>query len=162
MTNSNPYNQYKQNSINTSSPEELTLMLYNGLIKFIMLAQVGVDEKDLEKTNNAIIRAQDIVLEFQNTLNMDIEISNSLDLIYDYMYRRLIEANFKKSKEVLEEVLNYAKELRDTWAQAMKIAKQPQKKAVGSDEVQPQMKPMQPQTQSSQSGINPYRAQMAR
>lgn len=124
MVSNNGYNQYKQNSINTATPEELTLMLYNGLVKFIMQAQTGIEEKNLEKANNSIIRSQDIIREFQVTLNMKYEVAHSLALIYDYMYRRLVEANMKKDRELLEEVLGFAKELRDTWAQAMKLAKQ--------------------------------------
>jgi flagellar protein FliS len=125
MFANNGYNQYKENSINTATPEELTLMLYNGLVKFIMQAQSAIDAKNMEKTNNGIIRAEAIIKEFQATLNMDYEVSESLDLLYDYMYRQLIEANLKKDKDILEEVLGYAKELRDTWAQAMKLAKHP-------------------------------------
>ncbi|MCX7920753.1 MAG: flagellar export chaperone FliS [Clostridia bacterium] len=118
------YEQYKESSVLTASPEELTLMLYNGLVKFIMKAQQGLDEKNLEKVSNSIIRAQDIIVEFRTTLDMKYEISKNLELIYDYMHRQLIDANLKKDKEILEEVLGLAKELRDTWAQAMKIAKQ--------------------------------------
>jgi len=118
------YNQYKENSIFTARPEELTLLLYNGLIKFIMQGQLAIDEKDIEKAHNSLIRAQDIVNEFQVSLDKKYEIFNSLALLYDYMHRRLIEANIKKDKEILAEILGYAKELRDAWAQAMKIARQ--------------------------------------
>jgi len=121
------FNQYKWNSIYTSTPEELTLMLYNGLIKFIMQAHCGLDEKDMERTSLSIIRAQDIVLHFRSTLDMKYEVSQGLDSLYEYMYRRLIEANIKKDKDILGEILGMAKELRDTWGQAMKLAKQPQR-----------------------------------
>lgn len=124
MTLADAYNQYKENTVYTASPEELTLMLYNGLVKFIMLAQAGIDEHDMEKTNTNIIKAQNIVLNFQNTLDMKYEVSQNLDLLYDFMYRRLVEANIKKDKSMLDEVLGLVKDLRDTWAQAMKIAKQ--------------------------------------
>jgi len=124
MVSNNGYNQYKQNSINTATPEELTLMLYNGLVKFIMQAQTAIEEKNFEKANNSIIRSQDIIREFQVTLNMKYEVAHNLALIYDYMHRRLVEANIKKDKDILDEVLGFAKELRDTWAQAMKLAKQ--------------------------------------
>jgi flagellar secretion chaperone FliS len=123
MLMNNAYSKYKENSVFTASPEELTLMLYNGLVKFIMQAQLSVEEKSLEKANRSIIRAQDIIMEFQTTLDMKYEISQNLALLYDYMYRRLLDANIKKDKAILEEVLGFAKELRDTWAQAMKIAK---------------------------------------
>ncbi len=120
------YDQYKQNSIYTSTPEELTLMLYNGLVKFIMQAQAGIDEKNIEKAANSIVRAQNIVLNFRETLDMKYEVSEGLDALYEYMYRRLVEANIKKDPEVLAEILGMVRELRDTWAQAMKLAKHPQ------------------------------------
>lgn len=123
MMVNNGYNQYKENSVYTATPEELTLMLYNGLVKFIMLAQSAIDEKNIERANNSIIRAQDIVREFQVTLDMKYEVSKHLDSIYDYMYRRLIQANIKKDKAILEEMLEMAKDLRDTWTQAVKLAK---------------------------------------
>lgn len=126
MTMDKAYNQYKQNSVYTSSPEELTLMLYNGLIKFIMRAQNAILEKDIEKAANSIVRAQDIVLHFRETLDMKYEISQGLDALYEYMFRRLVEANVRKDQEILGEILEMAKELRDTWAQAMKLAKHPQ------------------------------------
>lgn len=123
MFTNNGYNKYKENSIKTASPEELTLMLYNGLVKFLMQAQAAIDEKNIEKANNSIIRAKSIVKEFQITLNMDYEVSANLDSIYNYMYRQLVQANIKKDRSIIDEVLGYAKDLRDTWSQAMKIAK---------------------------------------
>jgi flagellar protein FliS len=121
--------QYKENSIYTASPEELTLMLYNGLIKFIMQAQMAIDEKNIEKAHNCIIRAENIIVEFQATLDKGYDVSNNLLLIYDYMNRRLMDASIKKDKEILNEVLGFAKDLRDTWTQAMKIAKQQMQKS---------------------------------
>ncbi len=131
---SNGYNQYKENSVNTASPEELTLMLYNGLVKFLMQAQAGVETQNLEKANNGMVKAQAIIVEFMTTLDKSFEVSNNLELLYDYMYRRLVEANLNKDKAILEEVLSMAKELRDTWAQAMKLAKT-QVPAVAESEV---------------------------
>ncbi|NLM74434.1 MAG: flagellar export chaperone FliS [Clostridiaceae bacterium] len=119
----NAYNQYKENSINTASPEELTLMLYNGLIKFIMRGIDSIEKKNIQEANTNIIRAQDIVQEFINTLDMRYEISKNLVSIYDYLLRRLIDANITKDKEILEEVLGFAKVLRDTWEEAMKLSK---------------------------------------
>lgn len=119
----NAYNQYKENTINTSSPEELTLMLYNGLVKFIMRGIDCIDKHNIPEAHNNIIRAQDIVKEFMNTLDMQFEVSKSLYAIYDYLLNRLVEANIAKDKSIMEEVLGFAKVLRDTWEQAMKAAK---------------------------------------
>lgn len=123
MVINNGFDQYRENSINTAAPEELTLMLYNGLVKFIMQSQNAMDNNNIEKANTGILRAQAIVKEFQATLDMKYDISKYLDSIYEYMYRRLIEANLKKDRDILDELLGYAKDLRDTWTQAMKIAK---------------------------------------
>lgn len=122
--NKSAYNHYKENSVYTATPEELTLMLYNGLVKFLLLAQSAIVEKDLEKANNSIIRAQDIIVHFQATLDMKYEVSNGLDELYEFMYRQLLEANIKKDTKIVEDVLSLAKDLRDTWQQAMKLAKQ--------------------------------------
>lgn len=118
------FQQYQNNMVKTASPQELTLMLYNGLIKFLNLAKLGIEEKSIEKANNNILRAQDIIVEFMSTLDMDYEVSKGLMSLYDYMNRRLVQANIKKDKAIVEEVLGFAEELRDTWAQAMKLAKQ--------------------------------------
>lgn len=126
----NAYNQYKENSVFTASPEELTLMLYNGLVKFIMRGMDSIERKDIQGANTNIIKAQNIVSEFMNTLDMKYELSGSLNSIYDYMLRRLIDANIAKDKEILNEVLGFANVLRDTWEQAMKIAKQQNRKPV--------------------------------
>lgn len=116
--------QYKENSIFTATPEELALMLYNGLIKYIIQAQKAMENgKDLVKAHNSIIRAQNILIYMQNTLDRKYDISTNLYLLYDYMCRRLIDANVKKSCEILEEVLGLARELRDTWVEAMKIVR---------------------------------------
>ncbi|MEG6612758.1 flagellar export chaperone FliS [Pseudoclostridium thermosuccinogenes] len=123
MVINNPYAQYKENSVYTATPEELTLMLYNGLVKFILQGINAIEEKNIKKASDCLIRCQDIITEFRATLDMNYEISKSFDSIYDYMYRRLIDANIRKDKAILEEVLGYAKELRDTWQEAMKLAK---------------------------------------
>ena len=124
--------KYQENSILTASPEELTLMLYNGLVRYIIQASKSIDEKNTERAHDCIIYAQDIIAEFQATLDLKYDISQNLMLLYDFMHRRLIDANVKKDKEILNEVLRLAKELRDTWEQAMKLAKtqtQPEQKA---------------------------------
>ncbi len=118
------FNAYQANSVTNAKPEELTLMLYNGLIRFIIQAQKGMEENDLSKTNDNIIKAENILLEFQATLDNQYEISHNLFLLYDYMYRRLVDANLKKDPAILAEVLRFATELRDTWAQVMKNAKE--------------------------------------
>ncbi|NLK74467.1 MAG: flagellar export chaperone FliS [Clostridiales bacterium] len=113
---------YQGNKVMTASPAELTLMLYDGAIKFCNIAIMAIEKDDKEKANLNIIKAENIIMEFRNTLDMSQPISKELDLLYDYIYRRLIDANIKKDKEIIEEVLGYLRELRDTWKEAMKEA----------------------------------------
>jgi flagellar protein FliS len=124
MHQNNVSKHYKENAIFTMSPEELTLALYNGLVKFLMKAEEAILEKRYEEGNKNLVRAQEIIYEFVLTLDMNYPISNSLALMYDYMLRKIIEANVKKDSEMIAEVVQYAKELRDTWQSAMKIAKE--------------------------------------
>lgn len=122
MTN-NVYQQYQQNSIMTASPEELTLMLYNGAIKFVNLAKHHIENKDIEKANEAIIRAQDIINELNDTLDMSYDISNNLRSLYTFIIDKLIDANIRKDTSYLDEILPILEELRDTWKEAMKEAR---------------------------------------
>lgn len=123
MAINNPYQTYQQNSVTTASPQELTLMLYNGCLKFIKLAKRAMDEGNIQEKNTNLIKAQNIIQEFQITLDRDIAISEGLAQIYDYIYRRLIEANMKNDLAILEEAEGQVKELRDTWKEAMALVK---------------------------------------
>ncbi len=117
------YSQYKENSIMTARPEDLTMMLYSGLVKFIMQGMNHVESSRIEEANNSIKRAQDILIELKSSLDMKYELSEGLDSIYEYMLNRLIEANIYKDTAILDEILSYARSFRDTWAEAMKLAR---------------------------------------
>ena len=123
MTANNAYAKYKEQSVTTATPEELTLMLYNGCIKFINLAEVFIDEKNIEKANINIIKAQDIIRELNITLNMDYEVSENLRQLYSFVNERLIEANLRKGKKPLLEAKEIVTELRDTWKEAMALSR---------------------------------------
>ncbi len=122
MTN-NPYSKIKQNSIMTASPQELTLMLYDGAIKFGNQAKVAMVAGEIEKTHKLIMRVEAIIEEFQATLDMSFEVSEGMAAMYDYISRRLYEANLQKDPEILEEALGFIREMRSTWKEAMQIAK---------------------------------------
>ncbi len=125
MVMNNAYNQYQNNAILTASPQDLTLMLYNGAIKFCNQAIKAIDEQDMESAHEHIIRAEDIIQEFMITLDDKYPIAETFKTMYYYINQRLIEANMDKDKTILEEVLGYLRELRDTWKEAMKLAKAP-------------------------------------
>ncbi|MFA5523950.1 MAG: flagellar export chaperone FliS [Tissierellales bacterium] len=123
MAYNNIYQQYQQNSVMTASPEELTLMLYNGAIKFINLGKHHIENKQVEKANEAIKRAQDIIYELNNTLDMTYEVSNNLRSIYTFVLEKLVDANIRKDANFLDEALPLIEEIRDTWKEAMKEAR---------------------------------------
>lgn len=120
---------YKNQQIMTASPQELTLMLYNGAIRFTSESIIALENNDLNKSHTANLRAQDIVREFIYTLDMQYEISQNWAALYEYINYRLTQANIKKDKEMLVEARGLLTELRDAWHQAMKAVRMPE--AVG-------------------------------
>lgn len=119
----NPYQKYKQSSIMTATPEELVLLLYNGAMKFLKQAVLHLENKDISQAHNAIIRVQNITLEFMSTVDRNYEVGKNLYSLYEYMYNRLVQANISKQIDILEEIYDMYKELRDTWEEAIKIAR---------------------------------------
>ena len=93
MMMNNAYDQYNRNKIMTASPAELTLMLYEGAIKFCNIAIIGIEKNDIQKAHDNIMKVQRIIEEFQITLNFDYEIANDFNNVYNYLIRRLREAN---------------------------------------------------------------------
>ncbi|WP_404322641.1 flagellar export chaperone FliS [Cytobacillus firmus] len=126
MAVSNPYQSYQQNSVNTASPGELTLMLYNGCLKFIHQAKKAIEEKNIEMKNTNIQKAQSIIQELMVTLNMDIEVSKNIMSLYDFMNRSLMEANIKNDVSILAEVEGLVTEFRDTWKEVIQVNRQKQ------------------------------------
>ena len=122
MIKSNGYAAYANSKVATATPAELTLMLYDGAIKFCNISIIALAEKDLEKAHNNIIKVENIISEFQITLNHKYPVAKDFDAVYKYLKERLVEANVKKDKEVLEEVLEHLRTMRDTWKEVMKVA----------------------------------------
>ncbi|MCD7724739.1 MAG: flagellar export chaperone FliS [Clostridiales bacterium] len=124
MPTQNPYEQYQRNKILTAKPAEITLMLYEGAIKFCNIAIMAIDSNDVEKAYHNIMRTQRIIEEFRNTLDRKYPVSEDFDRIYIYLLQRLYVANIKKDKEILEEVNTHLRSLRDTWKEVMKKCNQ--------------------------------------
>ena len=120
MVGQNPYAQYNNSKILTASPAELTLMLYEGAIKFCNIAIMGIEQKDVEKAHVNIVKVQRIIDEFRATLDRKYPVSEDFDRVYVYILQRLFEANVKKDKEILEEVLEHLRSMRDTWKEVKK------------------------------------------
>ena len=119
----NPYQQYQNNSVMTATPGELTLMLYNGAIKFCNLAIEAIEQNDLQKAHQSNLRAQDIITELQATLDTKYEISKDMDRLYTFIKELLIEGNIRKESQKLVDARDLIREFRDTWQQVIKTAR---------------------------------------
>lgn len=117
---SNKLNAYQRNAILTASPPELTLMLYEGAIKFCNIAIIAIEKKNFEEANVNLKKAQAIITELRVTLNHKYPVWEDFERVYDWIYRRLIEGNIHKDIEVVEDALKYIREMRDTWKEVMR------------------------------------------
>ena len=113
--NQNIAQEYNRNKILTASPAELTLMLYEGAIKFCNIAMIAIEKGDLQKAHTNIKKAEDIITEFKVTLNHKYPVEK----IYDYIYSLLVNANVKKDPEILNQALVEIRGMRDTWKEVM-------------------------------------------
>lgn len=125
----NPYQQYTQNKVFTATPGELTLMLYDGIIKFSKRAKVAIEQKNIQDANEALLRSQNIIRELMITLKTEYEVAKQLEKLYDFMLNNLIEANLKKDAKYVDEVIELAQDLHDTWKEAIKLERQQRKRA---------------------------------
>lgn len=117
----NAYVQYNNSKILTASPAELTLMLYEGAIKFCNIAETAIDQKDVQKAHANIVKTQKIVDYLRQTLDMKYPVAKDFENIYVYLEDRLVQANIKKDREILEECLGHLRSVRDTWKEVMRI-----------------------------------------
>ena len=123
MMLNNPYAQYTNNRIATASPGELTLMLYEGAIKFCNIGIIGIEEQNIQKSHDNIMKAEAIVRELRLTLNHKYPVAKDFENVYNYLIRRLHDANMRKDKEILEEVNKHLRSMRDKWKEVMRMCK---------------------------------------
>ncbi|MGL6174141.1 MAG: flagellar export chaperone FliS [Cellulosilyticaceae bacterium] len=123
MVNS-AYQKYQNNSVLTARPEELTLMLYNGAIKFCNQAIESINKKDVQKSHTDIMKAQNIIEELQVTLNGDYEIAHEMNRMYEFVKQLLMEANIYKDINKLEDALYFLREFKEVWQEVVKCTKE--------------------------------------
>ena len=113
----NVANIYKQNQVNAASPKELVVMLYEGCIKFLRLAEIGLEEKRLDLVNTNLIKAQNIIEELRLTLNTNVEgeVTDQLASLYDYFLSELFQANIHKDNEKIIYVREQMTDLLEAW-----------------------------------------------
>lgn len=126
MPHNNPWQSYRKVAVQTASPGHLVLMLYDGAISFLEKSLTGFNFKDPlefnETINNNVIRAQAIIHEMNARLDMERggEIADNFRKLYNYFFRRLQQANLKKNREPIEEVIGHLRGLRDSWAEMLR------------------------------------------
>lgn len=116
------YDQYTRSKILTASKGELTLMLYDGAIKFCNMAVMCIEKKDISGAHTNITKTEAIIEEFRATLDHKYPVAKDFENVYNYLYDRLVEANMKKDPEILNEVLDHLRTMRDTWKEVMRTA----------------------------------------
>lgn len=113
----NADNAYKNNQVMGAPQKKLIIMLYDGAIRNLKLAKIAMNEKNIEKANNTIIKAQNIIVELMSTLNFEAggDIAKNLHALYQYMYEKTIAANVEKNPDHADEVIKFLEELKEVW-----------------------------------------------
>ncbi|MBK5240387.1 flagellar export chaperone FliS [Clostridium sp.] len=121
----NAFNTYKSNSVNFASKDQLLLMLVEGAAKFSKIGRQAILDKDVKKAHENIIKTQNIFYELMATMDVAKggEWTESLMKVYEFIVRRLADANIKKSEEIMNEVIPLIDDVRDTWSEAYKRTK---------------------------------------
>lgn len=114
------YAQYKNSKVMSASGPELTLMLYDGAIKFLNVADYAIEKNDLEKAHTNIIKTERIIEYLRNTLDMKYPVAQDFENMYSYIARRLVEANLSKDRDIVAEVNKHMHSIRDNWVEVMK------------------------------------------
>ena len=121
MIQKNPYAAYNNSKIQTASPAELTLLLYEGAIKFANIALTAMENKDIQKAHTNVMKTERIIIEFQSTIDHKYPAAKDFDAVSDYLIKRLRDANIKKDPEIMKEVLEHLRTMRDTWKEVMRL-----------------------------------------
>ena len=116
MYKANPYNAYKQNSVNTASKEQLLLMLLDGAVKYTKIARLAIIDKNMERAHKELTRVQDIFLELMITIDKDSsKYMQDLYNVYEFIKNELVQANIKKDIKIIDNVLPLIEDIRDMW-----------------------------------------------
>jgi len=122
-TRANPVSAYKETSVRTASGGKIVVMLYDEAIKQLdsAITLLETDTKELDRVNNAILKAQDIITELMVSLDFDKggDIAPKLFGLYRFFNDQLMEANVQKDAAPLRSVRHFLNELRDAWAQIL-------------------------------------------
>jgi len=119
----NAYSQYKKQSLQTLTPMEIVVKLYDEAEKQMNIAINSIGEKNYEQANKSLQKTQDIVNALRSVLDMSIPMSKDLDALYDFFNRQLVTANMKKDTKMIKELIPLFADLRDAFAQVAAMPK---------------------------------------
>lgn len=123
MYSANPYNIYKQNSVNMASSQQLLLMLLDGAVKYTKIARLAILDKDIPRAHKELIRVQDIFLELMITMDKNTKYMEDLYNVYEFIKNELAKANMKKDINIIDNTLPLIEEIRDMWYEVDKKIK---------------------------------------
>ena len=123
MYTANPYNVYKQNTVNMASGQQLLLMLLDGAVKYTKVARLAIINKDIARAHKELVRVQDIFLELMITMDKNTKYMEDLYNVYDFIKNELAKANMKKDVKIIDEILPIIEEIRDMWYEVDKKIK---------------------------------------
>lgn len=119
----NPYLKYKEQSVMTMTPGEMVVRLFEEAVKQLTVARAAINNQKLETANSALLKSQNIIRHLRATLNMQVEISHNLAMLYDFFIRQIIQCNVKKDTQPIDAIIPMLTELKDSFAQAEKLAR---------------------------------------
>jgi flagellar secretion chaperone FliS len=117
--------EYQKNAVNGASPLQLVIMLYDGSLRFMEAGKHAIAERDLEKQNSSLQRAQKIVMELMSCLDMDKggEVATNLFALYSYVLNELVTANVEDSAEPIDRSIRVMSQLRESWSELDKMSR---------------------------------------
>lgn len=123
--NQTPYQQYKKSAVETSTPEKLLLMLFDGAIRFTNQGKNAIIEGNYELANSLLLKVQDILAELMYTLDVEKggDIARNLFELYSFYQGEVIQANMKKDALRLDSVLEFLQTYKAVWAEAAMLAR---------------------------------------
>lgn len=119
----NPYLKYKEQSVMTMTPGEMVVRLFEEAIKQLTIARSAINNHKIETANSSLLKSQNIIRHLRSTLNMQYEISNNLAMLYDFFINQIIQSNIKKDTQPIDDIIPMLTELKDSFAQAEKLAR---------------------------------------
>lgn len=155
----NPYlKEYKKNQIETATPEQILILLYDGAIQFLNKAKIAFEANDLDTFSKNIFSCEKILIEFMNTLDMELggDFARTLYELYRYYYKTLVNANVTKNVSKIDEILKHLTNLRETWQKAIDMVNSEKNTVLAEEEDKEQIQSFDSSDDEDEDYIDKY------